>query len=84
MTRLWREGDPITVTSDATAAPLTFAWRGQTHRVAAIGRRWRIDIEWWRGRIWRANFKVSTDTGLLVEIYQDLLTGRWYLQRLYD
>jgi hypothetical protein len=27
---------------------------------------------------------LSTDTGLLVIIYQDLLSGEWYLQRLYD
>ena len=45
MTRLWREGDPITVVSDAAAEPGSFTWRGQTHRVAAIARRWRMDIE---------------------------------------
>ena len=27
---------------------------------------------------------LTTDTGLLVIIFQDLLTKQWYLQRLYD
>lgn len=51
MTRLWREGDPITVVANAAGEPGTFIWRGQAHRVAAITRRWRLDIEWWHGRI---------------------------------
>ena len=64
--------------------PARFNWQGQNHRVDAITREWRVDIDWWRGRVWRAYFKLSTDTGLLVVIYQDLLSGKWYLQRLYD
>ena len=64
--------------------PKEFTWQGRNHRVVEITRYWRVDIDWWRDRIWRAYYKLRTDTGLLVVIYQDLLEGGWYLQRLYD
>ena len=84
MTRFWPEGEPIAVTSDDTEIPRAFIWRGQTHQVQDIAKRWRVDVDWWRGRVWREYFKLTTRTGLLVVLYQNLLTGRWYLQRLYD
>jgi hypothetical protein len=89
VTRLWTPAEPITVVTKASPAgvsnaPSTFSWQGQTHTVAHITREWRVDIDWWRERTWRAYYKLSTDTGLLVIIFQDLLTTQWYLQRLYD
>jgi hypothetical protein len=84
VTWLWSKGEPIVVVSDATRTPRGFTWRGRTHRVQGIAKRWRVDVEWWRRRVWREYFKLTTQTGLLVILYQDLLTGRWYLQRLYD
>jgi len=84
MTYLWPQGELIEVASDELAAPLSFDWRGQSHPVQEIARRWRVDQDWWQRRVWREYFKLSTRTGLLVIIYRDLLTGRWYLQRLYD
>lgn len=84
MTHLWPDGQPITVAVNSRAEPTSFRWQGRTHPVETIGRRWRVDMEWWRQRIWRAYYKLSTETGLLVIIYQDLLSGDWYLQRLYD
>ncbi|MGH2536917.1 MAG: hypothetical protein ACRDHL_05965 [Candidatus Promineifilaceae bacterium] len=83
MTRLWPEGQSITVVSRCEE-PCTFTWHGHLHQVEAITQRWRIDLDWWRERAWRAYFKLYTDTGLLVVIYRDLLSGQWYLQRLYD
>lgn len=84
MTRLWPLGRPISVQADPLAVPLTFIWQGRIHRVCSVAKRWRVDQAWWQQRIWREYFKLSTDSGLLVIIYRDLLTGDWYLQRLYD
>jgi hypothetical protein len=81
---LWPQGEPIAVVSDAAQTPRAFTWQGQAHRVQGIAKRWRVDIDWWRGRVWREYFKLTTHTGLLVVLYRDVLTGRWYLQRLYD
>jgi hypothetical protein len=40
--------------------------------------------ETWQGGIEREYFRVSTVRGIVCEIYRDLLTGVWYLQRIYD
>lgn len=84
MTYLWPTGDLIQVVCDPLATPRQFTWQGRTHRVKQVTKRWRVDQAWWQQRIWREYFKLSTRTGLLVVIYRDLVTGHWYLQRLYD
>jgi len=84
MTHLWPHGEPITVQSDAMITPQSFIWQGRSHPVQKVSKRWRVDRGWWRRRIWREYFKLTTQSGLLVIIYRDLLTGQWYLQRLYD
>ena len=84
MTRLWPGGDPIRVMADPLGAPRSFTWRGRRHPVTRVMRRWRIDVDWWRGRVWREYFKLVTRTGLLVEVYHDLVGGEWFVQRLYD
>lgn len=84
MTRLWPEGLSIEVLQDKEGAPLSFTWEGKRHHVAHLSNAWRVDVDWWNARKWRAYYKLATDSGLLVTVYQDLLTGAWYLQRLYD
>ena len=98
MTRLWSNGaswgigQPIEVDTQNSKSegsviyelPILFTWQGQKHPVEEITKSWRVDIDWWRERVWRAYFKLRTRTGLLVIIYQDLLSCKWYLQRLYD
>jgi hypothetical protein len=84
MTRLWPSGSPIRVETGPLGLPQAFTWETQTHPVEGIANRWRVDEDWWRQRIWRDYFKVITRTGLMVILFQDLLTGQWYVQRLYD
>jgi hypothetical protein len=84
LTRLWPDGESISVVSDTLKTPLSFTWRRRIHKVQYVAKRWRVDVDWWEDRVWREYFKLSTNTGLLVVVYRDLLTGDWYLQRLYD
>jgi len=84
MTYLWPKGEAIAVESDKWATPLVFIWQGRTHPVHRIAKRWRVDQGWWRKRVWREYFKVTTHTGLLVIIFREVQSGTWYLQRLYD
>jgi len=81
MTLIFHEA--ITVRHDRLFTPLAFTWAGRQHRVVWVANRWRVDIEWWRRRVWREYFKLATHTGLLV-VFRDLVDGEWYLQRLYD
>lgn len=84
MTRLWANGDPITVRYKKPDAPYAFTWQGRSHAIQGIVKRWRVDRGWWHQRTWREYLKLHTRTGLLVIVYRDLLTGQWYLQRLFD
>jgi hypothetical protein len=54
--------------------------------VVEVVRRWRVDIEWWKGdgAVARDHLTLRTADGMLCEIYGDRRTGDWYLQRLLD
>lgn len=86
MSRLWPEGEPILVQTDAHNRPLRFVWRERTYRLVQIQQHWQVDTDWWSeaGRIWRDYMAVTTTNGLLCVIYQDLLTEQWFLSKLYD
>lgn len=97
MTCFWPKGqliDVITTTNlpfeleshglAADELPAQFRWLHVDHRVEEILEVWRVDIDWWQTRKWRTYFRLATDTGLLVVIFQDLIGKKWYLQRLYD
>jgi len=51
--------------------------------VREVINRWRVDDDWWRVPISRMYWVVATPT-MLLEIYEDLRTGDWYLQRVID
>ena len=84
MTRFWPAGTPVSVVDDGHGVPQRIIWQGRPHAVAHIALRWRVDEGWWRWRIWRDYWKLTTDTGRLLVVYHDLVRGAWYLQRLYD
>ncbi len=81
MTHLWLQVLPILVED---CPPTCFVWNGQSYRVAQMMSVWRLDTAWWRGRIWRDNYRLLTDNGLLVDVYQDLDSQAWFLQRVWD
>ena len=84
MTRLWPAGEIIRVTMDENGNPTVFHWAGSAHPVQAIVNRWRLDEHWWDSRVWREYYKLTTETGLLVIVYRDLVSKTWHLLRLYD
>ena len=84
MTRLWPQGLPVTVQTDASGLPACLIWDHQPHPIAHIANRWRLAWGWWRWPVQRDVFKVVAATGLLLDIYRDQLTDEWYVQRLYD
>lgn len=84
MTRLWEQGIPIRVRADSLGVPQSFTWEGRRYTVARLTRRWRVDEQWWRGRVWREYFELVTGSRLLAILYHDLASGEWCLQRVYD
>lgn len=86
MTRLWRHGVPLTVVVNEQARPLRLVWEDHAHVITRIIQQWEVDTDWWEatGRIWRAYYAAITEDGLLCVFYMDLLSGAWYLNKLYD
>lgn len=83
MSRLWLGGLPID-TIVVNELPQSFIWHKHQHKVVWIISSWRLNQGWWIEHVWRDYYQLVTDTQLLVEIYHDLNTDTWALQRLYD
>ena len=57
-------------------------WQHRWRRVVEVLERWRIDDEWWRNRpVSRLYYAVLLEGGKRLEIYHDLMDGRWYGQQ---
>ena len=84
MTRLWVSGIAVKTTVTAAGEPASFVWNGHLHAVQGISNAWRVDMGWWRLRVWRDYYTLHTTSGLLVELYHDLVNDQWFLQRVYD
>ncbi len=87
MTRLWPEGEPVQVWYKE-GKPVEFVWQGLVHCIECVHDRWRVHTRWWESGsaavVWREYQKVTTDTGLLCLLYQDLAAEGWSLVRVYD
>jgi len=84
MTPFWPDGKQVDVQASGES-PLTFRWNRRRHRVQHVSARWRIHTSWWTGaEVWRDYWEVTTDTGLLCVLFRDLLSGTWFLERVYE
>lgn len=61
--------------------PRVFRWRGQCYEVESVERCRTVVRQGWRGPVERRYFHVRC-VGDLFELYQDLRTGVWHLQRV--
>lgn len=84
MTRLLLD-EPAIATTLVDSRPTSFNWKGM-HTIDRVHEHWEVDTEWWSelGHVWREYFAVTTKDGLLCVLYHDLLTGEWYVERVYD
>ncbi|MGH9259293.1 MAG: hypothetical protein ACRD08_05230, partial [Acidimicrobiales bacterium] len=85
---------PVTVELDAARRPVavlvgkreTGNGKRQSDRppdrltVEFLGETWRIDDEWWRSPIARRYVEVMLDGGGRVVLYEDVITGEWWMQ----
>ena len=71
----------IEVATDESGEPVSVKLRNIWKGVISIQNTWRIDDEWWREEIARHYFEIELDGGLLVTIFHDLVSGKWYQQR---
>jgi hypothetical protein len=79
---------PVTVELDGERAPVVVhpapgapGTTGAGKRVEAIGESWRVEDEWWRQPISRRYVEVVLEGGGRVVLYEDLITGEWWVQQ---
>jgi hypothetical protein len=79
--RAVNEPQPVTVEFDASGVMTVGRPDGRTvGKVDAILESWRIDDEWWRHMIARAYLEVIMEGGKRLVLFQDLITGQWFVQ----
>jgi hypothetical protein len=79
--RAVNEPQPVTVEFDASGGMTVGRPDGRTiGKVEAILESWRIDDEWWRHMIARAYLEVMLEGGKRLVLFQDLVTGQWFVQ----
>ncbi len=66
--------------SAAAAAPAAATAAGVRRKVEEIIDTWRIDDEWWRAPISRRYVEVVLEGGGHVVLFENLVTGSWFLQ----
>ena len=79
--RAVNEPQPVTVEFDESGAMTIGRPNGPTiGKVESILETWRIDDEWWRHMIARAYLEVILEGGKRLVVFQDLITGQWFVQ----
>ena len=84
MSKLFHAALTLEVQEDIQHRPISFLYKGGREGVEEICEQWRASQGWWKSAIDREYFRVRTVRGIVCEMYRDLLTSTWYLQRIYD
>ena len=80
--RAVNEPQLVAVEVDASGSPTTVGRPdGRTAKIEFINETWRIDDEWWRQIISRLYCEAMMDGGKRVVLFQDLITGQWFMQQ---
>ena len=82
MTRVMRPAVALRVRESAAGLPESIEMFGRVSEVQVV-ERWRISERWWPQPIDREYLRV-TGPGWLALIFRDLLSGGWFLERIYD
>ena len=75
---------PLTLASSSAGRPQSFSWRGKSHIVMTIPESWADTGAWWEGEPEKIFYRLLVDDGGLYELYQERISGRWYLYKVYD
>jgi len=84
MSKLFRQAIRLEVEEGFRHRPIAFLYKRRKTRVREILKQWRVVQGWWKRPVEREYFQVRSESGTIYELYRDLLTGAWYLQRIHD
>lgn len=84
MSKLFREAIRLEVEEGFRHRPIAFLYKRRKTKVSETLNQWRVVQGWWKRPVEREYFQVRSESGTMYELYRDLLTGAWYLQRIHD
>jgi len=70
----------MTLSPEGTPSFITGEFSGSVDPIA----RWKVETEWWNQPVVREYWKALLNSSLLCELYHDLSTNEWFLERVYD
>lgn len=82
MAKFFNPAIPIKVQESSNRYPIGFIYNRKPAKVRQINRQWRIREGWWHNEAVREYFQLETSRFVCM-IYRDMLTGKWFLQRIY-
>ena len=84
MSRQLQKAEEIEVKTNVAGVPVSLTRKGRSQKVAGIYERWRLADEWWGEEVNRDYFRVRTSARLVCDIYHDVKTDHWYLDKIHD
>ena len=70
----------VTLSVDGTPSFITGELSGSIDPIA----RWKVETEWWNELVIREYWKALLNSNLLCELYHDLSSDKWFVERVYD
>lgn len=72
---------PAKVEAGDAGEPVAVHLSGRRLAVESVVESWRIDDEWWREKpVLRLYQRLALEDGRVVDLYRDLVDGRWWRQ----
>ena len=84
MSRQLEKTEEIEVKTNIAGVPVNLTRKGRREKVAAIYEHWRLADEWWGKEVERDYFRVRTSVGIVLDIYRDSKSNRWYVDKIHD
>jgi hypothetical protein len=70
----------VTLSADGTPGFIRGEFSGSIDPIA----RWKVETEWWNQPVIREYWKAVLNNTLLCELYHDLDSDEWFVERVYD
>jgi hypothetical protein len=70
----------MTLSPEGMPSFITGEFSGSVDPIA----RWKVETEWWNQAVVREYWKALLNSSLLCELYHDLNSDEWFVERVYD
>jgi hypothetical protein len=82
VTRLIVPPTAVDVTLDHGRAPIAIsgAFNGSIEPIA----RWKVETSWWDRPVVREYWRAVLNNTVLCELYRDVTSNEWFVERVYD